>query len=61
MGNGPAGASAGLPLPATGWAASQAEMALTSSAVSCRATRAMQSGACERRWPVCQAPIWLLR
>src|SRR3989344_2940723 len=52
---------AGLPPAATGWAANQAETALTSSGVSWRAMSAMQSGRCARRWPVFQAPSWLLR
>ena len=52
---------AGLPPAATGCAASQAETALTSSGVSWRAMSAMQSDRCARRWPVFQAPSWLLR
>ncbi|MPM43695.1 hypothetical protein SDC9_90372 [bioreactor metagenome] len=56
-GMGVASAATGLPPLGTGWAASQADTALTSSGRSCLATVAMQSGDSACRLPDCQAPI----
>ena len=60
-GSGTLGCGAGWASAGTTWVASQPLTADTSAWFSCSATWAMQSGAWARRWPVRQAPSWLLR